>query len=175
MHHRLLVTLCLPTGATSKAARQAVYDILIADNSFISEGGRFGHSLCDWFVVGGRWSGLFTETLLGQEYQDALAALRASFARMSPSEENRELHRKAAEALWCEHGGSGMRPETRDSYEELGYSDDAVLVTQPLYAAFLADYQDRGGDSQEYVDLDGDEVQTDFVGRKWLVVVDYHN
>jgi hypothetical protein len=174
MHNRLFVTVSLPDNATSKEARRSVYNILIADNSFISEGGRFGCSLCDWFVIGGRWSGFFAETLLGQEYQTAVATLNASFSRLSPSPDNRELHRKASDALWCEHGGTGPRPETRDSYEELGYADDAMLLSDPLYATFLAEYS-VNGESNEYIDLDGDELQPDFVGRKWLVVVDYHN
>ena len=71
MHHLMLVTLEMPDGATSSDARFRAHDLLCEDPSFAGDGGRFGSPLCDWFVIGGRWSGLLTETLLGEAYKAA--------------------------------------------------------------------------------------------------------
>lgn len=60
MHHRLFVTLSAPADATSEAVRCRVHARLLADDSFCGPGGRFGSPLCDWFVLGGRWSGCLT-------------------------------------------------------------------------------------------------------------------
>ena len=53
-------------------------------------------------------------------------------------------------------------------------------VDRFLYDRFLKPYAgaDRNiGDDKlgDFADLDGDEVDESFIGRKWLVVVDYHN
>ena len=58
MHSRLLVTLDAPADAGSQHVREDAFNRLMDDDSFCGEGGRFGHPLCDWFVIGGRWSGL---------------------------------------------------------------------------------------------------------------------
>ena len=50
-----------------------------------------------------------------------------------------------------------------------------MLLTMELYVALLAQYEGLSLDRDSFADLDGDELQPDFVGRKWLVVVDYHN
>jgi hypothetical protein len=77
--------------------------------------------------------------------------------------------------MWLEHGGTGPSPYTRSGYD--AYPDDAMLLTDALYAALLAEYQgqDCDCDSDGYADLDYEALHPDFVGRKWLVVVDYHN
>ena len=51
---------------------------------------------------------------------------------------------------------------------------DAVLLTHELHEKFLEQYGGRGHASDEHVDLNWEKVSTDFVGRKWIVVVDYH-
>ena len=67
----------------------------------------------------------------------------------------------------------------RQTYEQFGYEDDAMLVTENLYNTFLKGYE--GKDSQvdnywfAFSDLDYELVNPDFIGRKWLVVVDYHS
>ena len=58
MHNRLLITFEAPAEADSAYVRDDAYDRLMNDYSFCGEGGRFGSPLCDWFVIGGRWSGV---------------------------------------------------------------------------------------------------------------------
>ena len=65
-------------------------------------------------------------------------------------------------------------PFQRDTYQEHGYADDAMLLTRALYDALLKEYE--GKDESEYhADLDYDAVSPEMVGKKRLVVVDYHN
>ena len=174
MHYRLLVTITIADAANSDEARQKVFDTLMEDDSFCGSGGRFGHPLCDWFVIGGRWSGLLSETVMGPAYK---AAVITRFREMNQEYVPQSfIERNAAEldAIWRKVGGPGPSPYTRSGYEQLGYTDDAMAVTPLLFDALLAEYQ--GEDSCDgYVDLDCDPLQRDFIGRKWLVVVDYHS
>src|SRR3954451_4860271 len=57
---------------------------------------------------------------------------------------------------------------------DLGGSDDAQLVTDELYDDYLAEYE--GFDTIEgFADLEREPVSRQFINRKWLVVVDYHD
>lgn len=176
MHHRLLITLAIMAGATSLDARKLAYAKLLEDDSFCGEGGRFGSPLCDWFVIGGRWSGLLQEPLLGQDYEDTFHREFPDFAKGWFSTSLVEKHRHGLDELWRRFGGSGGHPITRSSYANLGADDDAMLVDDALYERFLKEI--RGleyADEPRFADLDGDAVDESFIGRKWLVVVDYHN
>lgn len=143
MHTRLLLTFAHRRAATSDEARAYAAERLEEDPSFVGEGGRFGSSIADWFVIGGRWSGELTRTLLDPK---------------SPA---------------------GELPAGRDDYQFDGADDDAMQVSAVLYDRLLKPYEGRaevGEESLEFVDLDGDCVsRAAFVGRKWLVVVDYHS
>ncbi|HWB10544.1 MAG TPA: hypothetical protein VG826_15045 [Pirellulales bacterium] len=159
MHNRLLLTLDAPADAGSEQVREDAFDRLMDDNSFCGEGGRFGGPICDWFVIGGRWSGLLTETTIGDAYRTAAGNEQGA----------------ALDAVWSRHGGAGPSPTNRDSYEQLGYVDDAMIVSEALYNALLAENEGIDTDCQHFADLDGEEVSRGFIGRKWLVVVDYHH
>jgi len=180
MHHLMLVTLSLPDGGTSKEARDSAFSLLVEDDSFVGEGGRFGCPLADWFVIGGRWSGVLHEAILGQPYKDALEQEFPEFTKGYYPSSLLEQHKAGLAQLWQRFGGTGSSPLMRSGYDERGADDDAMPVNQFLYDHFLKPYS--GMDSQigddklaDFADLDGDEVGESFIGRKWLVVVDYHN
>ncbi len=180
MHHLMLVTLSLPETGTSEKARDSAFSRLMNDDSFCGEGGRFGSPLADWFVLGGRWSGMLREAVLGQPYQDALKQEFPQFTSGYFLSSLLEQHKGALDTLWRRFGGTGANPLTRSSYDQLGAADDAMLVDQFLYDHFLKPHAgtDRhiGDDTHaDFADLDGDEVDESFIGRKWLVVVDYHS
>ena len=173
MHYLMLVTLALDDATTSLDARRQAMDFLLADDSFCGEGGRFVSPLCDWFVIGGRWSGMLKETLLGDAYK---AAFRQEFPEMYSGYFPALLvdkHRDRLNQIWQRFGGTGPHPATRSSYDDLGCDDDAMLVDQPLYDHFLA--EDSCQHCETFADLDDEPVDETFIGRKWLVVVDYHN
>ncbi len=175
MHHLLLITLALTSGDTSLEARMSARSELLNDDSFCGEGGRFGAPLCDWFVIGGRWSGLLQQTLLGQAYEDAFKAQLPDLAAKYVNERLIDEHRTALDRFWHQSGGRDCHPLSRSGYEELGYEDDAMLIDRALYDCFLKQHAGHEFGGGEFADLDGDSVDESFIGRKWLVVVDYHN
>ena len=179
MHYRMLVTLAAERGETSFQARHRVFDLLMDDPSFCGDGGRFGCPVADWFVIGGRWSGCLAQAVMPAAYRDRL---KSSFPALA-GEYNRDTDVKtnadALDALWREYGGTGPSAFNRSGYEQLGYDDDAVLLTADLYRALLAGYAGEAGCRNawqcEFTDLDDEPLHESFAGRKWLVVVDYHN
>ena len=180
MHYLMLVTLELWPDATSQDARDDAYGRLAEDSSFCGEGGRFGCPLADWFVIGGRWSGYLRQSPLGKPYEEALAQEFPQFTNDYFDAELPNLHKHSLDELWQRFGGTGSHPLTRSSYVEHGEEDDAMLVDKALYDHFLkplagTDVCLDDKDLHRFADLDGDEVDDSFIGRKWLVVVDYHS
>jgi hypothetical protein len=175
MHYRMLITLKFPADAESMDVRGEVYDRLLTDDSFCGDGGRFGSPLCDWFVIGGRWSGLLAQIALGETYKDAVRGRFPELARDWWPQSAADRHQAELDALWQSSGGTGPSPYTRCSYEHLGYPDDAMILTQRLYDALLFEYEGRSNSGDGYADLDDEPLHPDFVGSKWLVVIDYHN
>lgn len=178
MHILMLVTLSLPDGSTSEDARWAVKEALINDDSFCGDGGRFGSPLCDWFEIGGRWSGILSESTIGDDFNKALIA---RFPELTDKWQRRALaaqHLLVFDELWASCGGIGPNLYSRSGWETMGYPDDAMLLSQKLYDDLLSDYVGKDlfheDEGCEYVDLDHEALAPDFIGRKWLVVVDYH-
>jgi hypothetical protein len=180
MHHLMLVTLSLPKDGSSDEARDYAHEQLLLDDSFCGEGGRFGCPLADWFVLGGRWSGILREKLLGQPYQDALKLEFPDLTNGFFPSDLLQLHKAGLDQFWHRFGGTGSHPLTRRGYDHFGSEDDAMIVDHLLYDHFLKPHAGSeknigGDDPTDFADLDGDEVDESFIGRKWLVVVDYHN
>lgn len=179
MHYLMLATLTALAGETSAEARDRVYDQLLDDPSFCGDGGRFSSSLCDWFVIGGRWSGLLAETLLGDAYKAAFAAEFPEFANGYYPASLAETHRDRLNQFWQQCGGTGDHPVARNSHKHYGCDDDAQMVDHALYRHFLSQYRGESSrkefsDTCKFADLDGDDVDENFIGRKWLIVIDYH-
>ncbi len=176
MHHRLLITLTMTPGATSLDARIRARSKLLEDDSFCGQGGRFGAPLCDWFVIGGRWSGMLKQQLLGPDYQEALRREFPDFTNGWFATSLIEKHRHGLDQLWRRFGGCGSHPITRSGYDELGEDDDAMLIDATLYERFLQQHHGLDiNDDPRFADLDGDTVDDWFIGSKWIAVVDYHN
>ena len=123
---------------------------------------------------------MLREAILDQPYKDALAREFPAFTQGFYPSKLAEHHQAGLDQLWQRLGGTGRSPLTRSGYDELGDEDDAMPVDPFLYDRFLTPYAgtDRqlGDDSlTDFADLDGDEADASFIGRKWLIVVDYHN
>ena len=82
---------------------------------------------------------------------------------------------KRFETLWDSIAPASYKgiPYQRDTYKAEGYEDDAMLLTRELYESVLKAYEGRE-ETTYHADLDFDEVLPSLIGRKWLVVVDYH-
>jgi hypothetical protein len=180
MHYLMLVTLTMLPGETSPEVRERIYSQLVGDSSFCGDGGRFASPVCDWFVLGGRWSGLLRETVIGDVYRDKLAATFPEFTASYYSTDRVKERAGELDALWQEFGGSGPSSLNRDAYREFGYDDDAMLLDRTLYDKFLITHagalSSHGDDGAcEFIDLDDEDVDESFIGRKWIAVVDYHS
>lgn len=174
MHYLLLITLSAPADAKSTEIRTEVYERLMHDDSFCGQGGRFGSPLCDWFVIGGRWSGHLSETLIGDRYRKAVTARFPDMAAPFVPQSMIDARANELDELWRDIGCAGQSPFTRSTYASLGYHDDAMPLTRELYDALLAQHEGLSEDREHYCDLDYEDVTPDFIGQKWLIVVDYH-
>ena len=191
MHYRLLVTFEKGSAVTSEEARRYVEQELLNDPSF-SGGGRFGGAMADWFVIGGRWSGELSRATWGRavekqngelQKKEKLQVWGAYYGNKKMREAQARLKQQVEElyagALPQEYRDKDLVYD-RDRYRDrdMGYEDDAMLLTQELYDSLLAEYAgDFIAHSQyvvAFVDLDYDPLDPEFVGKKWLVVVDAH-
>ncbi len=179
MHYLMLVTVSLTQAATSEEARSAVFEALASDATFCGEGGRFWVPISDWFVIGGRWSGLLAETQMGETYRKAMTDRFPELATNWWPHSLAEKHREQLDAIWQANGGAGASPYTRRDASEYGHDDDAMPLTAELYDELLSVHHGEaivcGEGHCQYLDLDDEPLTPDAIGRKWLVIVDYHN
>lgn len=68
---------------------------------------------------------------------------------------------------------NGCKKASSDSYQKLGYEDDAAIVDEEIYEELLKGYEGTP-DSDEHADYEYDVVSPEIIGKKWVVVVDYH-
>jgi hypothetical protein len=182
MHFRFLVTFELNAAETSETAREYVLDTLL-EEGFCGEG-RWGGGLCDWFVIGGRWSGELSRHSWAKEITAQMEALErehavqvwgAFYADREKQRIQKELAKKFQQ-MWDAEAPAAYAaiPYDRDTYQRSGYEDDAMLLSQELYDALLKEYEGKE-ESEHHADLEDEPVSPAMIGRKWLVVVDYHN
>lgn len=186
MHYRLFVLTQKEHAKDSEEVRRYVYNELSSDPSFCGEGGRFGSPLCDWFVIGGRWSGELTKAGLDQE---KLKAFEKEFGELygwwtgGKGTVTEEIRAKQAVEVFKKYfpDFQGGHPYWRNSYAHLGYKDDAMIVSKEIWGKVLkayesVDYRVEDEDSDlAVVDLECDPISERVIGKKWLVVVDYHS
>ena len=182
MHHRLLVTFNKDTAATSQDARDHVFEAL-HDEGFCCESGRWRTCIADWFVIGGRWSGFLSRLTWAKEFDHVVTTTEAEhetqvWGAWYGDRTKQKVQRKLAkqfQALWDSTAPPAYIgiPYQRDTYKVDGYEDDAMLLTRELYDSVLYEFAGRA-ESDHHADLDFDDVSPGMIGRKWLVVVDYH-
>ena len=178
MHYRMLVTVTAEPSEASVQARHRVYDLLMQDPSFCGEGGRFGSPAADWFVIGGRWSGCLAETLMGDAYRQRLKASFPALAGEWCRGDDVKEHADALDALWRECGGTGRLRSTDPATRSMGTTTTPCFspeTSTALLAEYAGETSSRDGWHSQFIDLDDEPLHEGFAGRKWLVVVDYHN
>ena len=140
--------------------------------------------MADWFVIGGRWSGdlsrytwarTITEQMIALEREQDVQVWGAFYGSAEKERIQQELAARF-QSLWDMHAPEEYRgiPIQRDTYQDTGYEDDAMLLTQELYDALLKEYEGKE-EFEHHADLEYDDVSPALIGKKWLVVVDYHN
>lgn len=182
MHKQFIVTLDADRIKTSQEARDAVIERLHTEHFCCGEG-RWANGPADWFVVGGRYSGVLSRHSWAREVIAEIAAFEAknSFKLWGDGypEPQREAMRKLAahrlDKMWDAAAPKAYKgiPYERDVHKVDGYADDAMLLTQELYDELLKTYE-GSEDSDAHADLAGEPIAPDMIGRKWVVVVDYH-
>ena len=183
MHSRFLVTFNSGAAKNSTQARCYVAQTL-HEQGFVCANDHWGSSVADWFVIGGRWSGELSRHSWAKLITEQMDALEKSHGVQVGGthygdEEKQRIQRELAErfqGLWNAAAPCAFRdiPIQRDTYKADGYEDDAMLLSQELYNALLIEYAGRN-ESEYHADLEFDDVSPSMVGRKWLVVVDYHS
>lgn len=181
MHYQFFVTLDRRHAGTSEEARQYVFDTL-TNEGFCAEG-RWNFGRCDWFVIGGRWSGALSRNSWANSLYEQMdkAEQGAGVQVWGASYKDKQLQKKqhALEKLftmgWQQHAPpeyAGI-PIQRDAYNEDGYEDDAMILTEELYDRLLKAHGGVVG-NEHFADLDDEAVSPAMIGNKWVVVVDYH-
>lgn len=183
MHCRLLVLIDRESAKTSKEARQEVFQRL-HDDGFAGEGTRFSSPIADWFVIGGRWSGVLTRCRLDQakvkQFEEGFGKKHGWWIG-GEKRITEETRRTQAKKLFAKYfpNFKGIFPYWRDTYKDIGYEDDAMIVTQEIWDKVIKDC-DRDvnpeyHDGSAVIDLDNyEDVKESIIGKKWVVVVDFH-
>ena len=182
MHTRFLLTFNKEKAETSEEARAFAIEYLM-ENGFVETETRWGRGLGDWFVVGGRCSGELSRFSWGKELYKEMDALEDKHGvrvwgafygdkamQAKQAEVEVELNR-----LWSERAPQQYQdiPIKRNTYLMCGYEDDAMLLTKELYDGLLKEFE-GSGDSDVFADVEFDDMSPDAIGKKWVVVVDYH-
>ena len=86
----------------------------------------------DWYVIGGRWSGT-----LNSKTKEFFEKAEAHFKATYPERENEfistDMVKEQTDTLntiWSEIGGEGSNPYARSSYNDFGYDDDALPLSE---------------------------------------------
>src|SRR5205085_8603870 len=156
MHSLYFVKLKEERATAPEEAIAEAQDVLDS-NGFAGEHGYFGACKCDWYSVGGRWSGQLQQAQLGIEFsvelREALPPDRANDYTVTFLQE----HDAEAQAVWERLGGKGRHPYGRDAYMRHS-SDDAAHITPEMLKAF------REKDEYRHVEVfDGDDLYEEYV------------
>jgi len=177
MHYRAFVTFNKDEAKNSEEARKYAQNRLI-EEGFADQERRFNASPADWFVIGGRWSGELTRM---QFKKEKLVEFSDEFGKKHgwhTNHKNSDAKRmKQATKLFKKYFPTfkGLIPYWRDTYNHLGYEDDAMIVTPHIYKTFLKEHEGSEEDGEHFWDLDYDAVNPDFIENKWIIILDYHN
>ena len=86
----------------------------------------------DWYVIGGRWSGT-----LNSKSKEFFVKAEEHFKVVYPDKENPFLTKSMVEEqhqalgdIWSVIGGKGLNPYVRNNYNDFGYDDDAIALSE---------------------------------------------
>lgn len=173
-----MLILCDRKNAKNSKQARSFVDTWLQDNNFLYQGGCFFGGVADWYVIGGRWSGELTEALLDKKkVKKFKKEFEEKYGWYIGGKEHitREQRQKQARELFDKYfpNYKGRMPFWRDTYRYKGYSDDAMIVSDKLFDNLKLSKLEQGPEG--IVNIEGDEITKEkVVGKKWIVVVDYH-
>lgn len=177
MHFLLYVCLPVEEAKTSLQARKRVFRYLNREH-FVSRGRFCGQ--CDWFCIGGRYSGMLNMLRLKNQHPRKFKKIEKEYdAWHGFGTQVPDLFKS------CFPDYEGMIPIFRDEIDEYGYPDDAQLMDEELLAELKEGFNeyvtavfafekpsviftDLG--ENEWNDIEGSAGP----GTHWVVVIDYH-
>lgn len=176
MHGVLYV--CLPRfeAKTSPQARRKVCGYL-EDEGFALQCRFGGH--CDYFSVGGRWSGRLGLLRLQHEYPKEFRRFWKQYQACSTDKEGLRLFREA----FPEYRGEPLIGRSTANF--YGKPDDAQIMDEPLFRQLQAGFSEEVTYAYEITEpnvIFTDEPDADFERPKnakqsvdfWTVLIDYH-
>lgn len=179
MHYLYFVKLHKDEAKNPREAIQQA-EAVLDDNAFTHQVGFWGGGKCDWYIIGGRWSGALSGLgIKGDFHAEVCKLLDAKEPnRELPqeiSDEETERHASDIQSLWFALGGKNENPYARGSNKRAGMDDDAIILTPELISALKRKYPDE----VEYFDNDIPEERplsalSEADAGHWLVTVDYH-
>ena len=135
--------------------------------------------MCDYFSVGGRYSGMLNMLRLKQNHPRVFKRFLTQSRDISGGKVASGLFRR------CFPEYKGMNPLYRSKFRIYGYPDDAQIMDEVLLAALkdgFAEYVTGAIPFEKpnviFTDLGEDEWLEDTisrVGQHWVVVIDYHD
>lgn len=171
MHSLAFALVPTSEAVSSEEAKEKAHDILVNDGSFIEAvdySYRYGSPICDYFSIGGRFSGcLYPKEMRDQFYKKAksLAGVGSEFFDRSQLSK----HENELDAIWRDLGGQGNSPLNRNTEHS---EDDAQILTKPL----IPSIRDREiFDCSEDMEYGSEPDLDELVGKVWVVVIDYHH
>jgi hypothetical protein len=177
-----MITFNKESADNSQEAREHAENVII-NEGFTGSDGRWSHGIADWFVIGGRRSGELSRHSWAKHITGQMRAIEkkqnVSVGAFYGDEAKKKLQVELLTQftqMWQEAAPPEYKdiPYQRDTYKNDGYADDAMILTQEIYDGLLKQYEGRE-DSEHHADLDFEPVAPDMIGRKWIVVVDYHS
>jgi hypothetical protein len=182
MHARLFVLFDKEEAEKPEDAC-VVADTMLECNGFAGHSGLFSESPSDWYVIGGRWSGALVWAQLGYEHEGEFWKKAEQEGIDGIPFVEGEVHKKLRRIfreMFPDYPADKPEPVARDCHSH--YEDDAMTLDEPL-AKFLSELKRYPSETNEvhdgdaYVDLSDpweDYKLSDALGKKWLVVVDFH-
>lgn len=172
MHERAFITFNKDEAETEYEARRHAFNFLL-DNGF-SDCKFFSRGISDGFCVGGRYSGalVLADTAGLSEFHEWYNKQKTS----------RDIHIKIEKDLFYiahfykRFPNSDILPTLflKRVLSDYGTEHDAMIVTRKIYDMFLKNHEGKEESDGEFWDLNFDNAEEDFIGTKWIVVIDYH-
>lgn len=176
MHFLLYVCLPVEEAKTSLQARKRVCRYLEREH-FVSRGRFCGK--CDWFKVGGRYSGMLSLLRLKHQHPRIFKRFLKLELEIKDPQEGQNLFAR----LFPQYKGDN--PFYRGRLGFYGCSDDAQIMDETLFAELkdgIDEYVTNAIAFERpnviFTDLVEEEWPADpagGVGRHWVVVIDYHD
>lgn len=183
MHNLAYALLPIEEATSSEEARNIVYDFLVNDASFMEDSNasyRFWSPICDYFRIGGRFSGDLTSQNILDEFYRKVNALQGGNPSDSYSVIFITENRAALDKIWHDLGGKYVNPLSRNAGNYNGYEDDAMIIDEEIAEKLNKIEQPDVVGNERVLDCSSDNCYweiddyKDLIGKAWVVVIDYH-